>query len=52
MAVTLFHKVINNNHIKIINNSPKETKTQKRAIKVSNNIKTTRHTITENRTSD
>lgn len=50
MAVTLFHKVINK--VRIINNSPKETKTQKRAIKVSNNIKTTKHTITENKNYD
>ena len=46
MAVTLFHRVIiiNNKHIKIINGK-KEPKNK--AIKVSADIKTTRHTLTE-----
>ena len=44
MAITLFHRiiVINNNHIKIKNKKP-----EKKAIKVSADIRTTKHTITE-----
>lgn len=48
MAVTLFHRVIN--RVRIVNNTTK--KPEKRAIKVKNNVKTTKHTITENRSYD
>ena len=44
MAITIFHRVINNNHIRIINNRKKP---EKKALKVSADIKTIRHTITE-----
>ena len=44
MAVTLFHKVIN--RVKIINKSTTK-KPEKKAIKVSADIRTTKHTITE-----
>ena len=44
MAVTIFHRIINNNKIRIINRTKKpETK----AIKISADIRTTKHTITE-----
>ena len=42
MAVTIYHKIIN--RVKIVNNT--KTKEQK-AIKLSADIKTTKHTITE-----
>ena len=45
MAVTIFHRVINNNRIKIVNNA--EKRTEKRAIKVSGDVKAIRHEITE-----
>lgn len=49
MAITIFHKVINNNKIRIINNNnaPQQKYTQ-----VSADIKTTKHTISEIKTYD
>ena len=44
MAVTIYHKIINNNHIRIEN---KVTKPEQKAIKVKADISTTKHTITE-----
>ena len=42
MAVTIFHKVINNTRVRIVNKKPKEQK-----IKISGNIKAIKHEINE-----
>lgn len=47
MAVTIFHRVINRNRVRIINNTPQKPKTN--MIRVSGDIKARRHTITEER---
>ena len=45
MAVTIWHRIINNNNrVRIIN---KESKPQQRAVKVKGNIRATRHEISE-----
>lgn len=45
MAVTIWHRVINNNnHIRIIN---KGKKPERRAMKVRGDVKATKHTISE-----
>lgn len=47
MAVTIFHRIINRNRVRIINDKPKEPETK--MIRVSGDIKARRHTITEER---
>lgn len=44
MAVTIYHKIIN--RVKIVNNT-KTKEPEQKAIKLSADIKTTKHTITE-----
>jgi len=44
MAVTIWRRTINNNRVRIIN---KESKPERRAVKVRGDIKATRHEISE-----
>lgn len=49
MAITLFHKVIN--RVTIINKGENKKPIEK-SLKIKGNIKTTRHTISEEKTYD
>ena len=51
MAVTIYHKVINNNKIVIINKGENKKPVEK-SLRIKGNIKTTRHTLTEARNYD
>lgn len=46
MAVTLFHRIINRNYLKVVIHNGKK-KPQKKALNVKSDIRSTRHTISE-----